>query len=145
MRIVLQRVKFARVISDNRIISEIGRGLLIFLGVGRGDKKEDCDGLTEKIAKMRIFENFAGKFDLSLMDVKGDVMIVSEFTLYADTKKGNRPDFFRAEDREKAQEIYNYFIDSMKRFVGNVQSGEFGNFMEIELTNDGPVTILMER
>lgn len=145
MRVVLQRVKFARVISDNRIISEIGRGLLIFLGVGKGDKKDDCDGLTEKIAKMRIFENPERKFDLSLMDVKGDVMIVSEFTLYADTKKGNRPDFFGAESRKRAEEIYDYFIASMRKFSDNVQSGEFGNFMEVELVNDGPLTILMER
>ncbi len=145
MRVVVQRVKFARVISDNRPISEIGRGLLIFLGIGKGDKKENCDRLAEKIAKMRIFENPERKFDLSLMDVKGDIMIVSEFTLYADTKKGNRPDFFEAENKERAQEIYNYFISSMKKFADNVQSGEFGNFMEVELANDGPVTIIMER
>jgi len=145
MRLVLQRVKSARVISNNRLISEIRKGLLIFLGVGKGDKKEDCDYLAEKIAKMRIFENPEGKFDLSLLDIKGDVMIVSEFTLYADTKKGNRPDFVKAETKEKAQNLYNLFITSMRRYVDNIQSGEFGSKMEVELINDGPVTIIMER
>ncbi len=145
MRVVLQRVKGARVIFDNGLVSEIGKGLLIFLGVGKGDKKEYCDYFSEKIVKMRIFENPRGKFDLSLMDVKGDVMIVSEFTLYADTKKGNRPDFIKAEKKEEALKIYNYFIASMKKYVNNVQTGEFGKYMEIELVNDGPVTIFMEK
>lgn len=144
MRVVIQRVNHACVRVEGNVIGQIQKGLLIFLGVGNDDSKELCDRFLEKILKLRIFEDEAGKTNLSLANVKGELLIVSQFTLYADCKKGNRPSFVNAGSPQLANELYEYFIEQAKQQVEVVQHGEFGADMKVELENDGPFTIVLD-
>lgn len=144
MRVVIQRVNQASVRVDGTCIGEIKKGLLIFLGVGADDTKELCDRFVDKIIKMRIFEDADGKTNLSLGDVNGSVLVVSQFTLYADCKKGNRPSFVHAAKPEMANELYEYFVDVCKQKIDHVQTGQFGADMKISLENDGPFTIVLD-
>ncbi len=144
MRLVIQRVKEARVVIDERISGEIKQGLLVFLGVGEGDTKEMVDKYVDKLLKLRIFADEAGKTNLSVQDIEGQILVVSQFTLYADCKKGNRPSFVKAASPDLAEELYEYFKKRVIECYGIVESGEFGADMKVELVNDGPFTILWD-
>lgn len=144
MRVFLQRVKEAKVEVEGMTIGQIGKGYLIFLGVAEGDTKEVADKLFDKMKKLRIFPDENGKSNLSIKDVDGEVLVVSQFTLYADCKKGNRPSFINAAKPDLANELYEYFLDLTKKEFGKVESGEFGADMKVSLLNDGPFTILLD-
>lgn len=144
MRIVIQRVNSARVEVDKAVIGSISKGILIFLGIGKEDNYEIADKYIEKILRMRIFSDESGKTNLSLQEVKGEVMVISQFTLYADCRRGNRPDFFNAAGADKAKDMYEYFLKNVKASLGYVQAGEFGADMKVTLENDGPFTIVLD-
>jgi len=144
MRIVLQRVKKAKVFIDGNINGSINKGYLILLGVGKDDTKEIADKMIEKISKLRIFEDNDGKTNLSIGQVDGQVMVVSQFTLYANCKKGNRPSFIDAGSPEFAENLYNYFLNKCTNVFGSVCHGEFGADMQVELVNDGPFTLILD-
>lgn len=144
MKVVIQRVLEAKVEVNDKIIGDIGKGLLIFLGVGKDDDKKIADRYIDKILKLRIFADEKGKTNLSLNDVQGEVLVVSQFTLYADCRKGNRPDFIDAGSAGKAEELYEYFLEQINYRIGKVESGEFGAEMKVSLVNDGPFTIILD-
>ena len=129
---------------DGRTVGEVGAGLLVLLGVARGDTADHAERLAGKVAKLRIFEDDAGKFDRSVLDVGGGVLAVSQFTLLADTRKGNRPSFTDAAPPEEAEPVYDAFCQALRRLGLQVETGVFGARMEVELVNDGPVTITLE-
>lgn len=144
MRIVIQRVLDAKVEVEGGITGQIGQGFLILLGVGQEDDTNVADRYIDKILKIRIFADENGKTNLSLQDVQGEVLVVSQFTLYADCRKGNRPDFIKAGSADKAEELYEYFLRKIKDRMGKVESGVFGADMKVSLTNDGPFTIILD-
>lgn len=144
MRIVIQRVKKAKVTVEERITGRIGKGFLLLLGVGQEDTREIADRYIDKILKLRIFADDNGKTNLSLQDVKGEILVVSQFTLYADCRKGNRPDFTNAAGAVKAMELYEYFLGCIRQRLGKVEAGVFGAEMQVELINDGPFTIVLD-
>ncbi len=144
MRFVIQRVKHASVTVDNETVGSIGRGFLVFIGVADDDTKEIADKLIKKLIGLRIFEDEAGKTNLALADVEGQLLLVSQFTLYADCKKGNRPSFIKAGKPDMAEEMYNYIIEQCKTMIPVVEKGIFGADMKVELLNDGPFTILFD-
>lgn len=141
MKATIQRVSKASVSIDGGEQKSVGEGLVILLGVGENDSEADADKLADKILNMRIFPNEEGKFDLSLLDLKGDALIVSQFTLYADCGRGRRPDFTKAAKPDKAVPLYNYFVTRIKASGLKVETGEFAADMLVEIHNDGPVTI----
>lgn len=143
MRAVLQRVKESKVLVDGKEIARIGQGLNILLGVGVGDTHEDVEKLVEKTINLRIFEDSSGKFNFSLLDVKGSALVVSQFTLYANTKKGRRPSFELAEKPDRAKELYELFVKRLSEYVPT-QCGLFGAMMEVHIVNWGPVTIILD-
>lgn len=145
MKLVLQRVSNAKVEVDNKIVGKIGQGFLVLLGVGQNDTKEEADFLAEKMCNLRAFSDENGKMNLSIKDIEGELLVVSQFTLYADCKKGNRPSFVDAASPDIANELYEYFIEKCKNTVKNVQKGIFGENMKVSLLNDGPVTIILEK
>lgn len=145
MRAIIQRVQYARITINHEIKRSIAGGLCIFLGIETGDAAGDVDWLAAKIARLRIFDDREGKMNLSLQDIRGEVLVVSQFTLHAGTKKGNRPSWIRAADPEVAEPIYQQFVLHLQEHVKNpVVTGEFGAHMDIELLNDGPVTIFID-
>ena len=144
MRLVIQRVNHASVTVDKERIGAIGRGLLIFLGIADGDTEEMVNKYVKKLSGLRIFEDENGKTNLSLTDVGGELLVVSQFTLYADCKKGNRPSFTRAGAPDFANQLYEYFKKQCTETFGKVECGSFGADMKIELENDGPFTILWD-
>ncbi|MFH1971709.1 MAG: D-aminoacyl-tRNA deacylase [Patescibacteria group bacterium] len=145
MRVIVQRVKEARVLDINqkKVVGQINNGLLILLGIKKGDSKKEVDYLSEKISKLRIMSDKNQKMNLSIKDVKGEVLVVSQFTLYGETKGQNRPSFINAEEPQKAEELYNYFLERLKSTGIKVEKGSFGNYMEIASVLDGPVTIII--
>lgn len=144
MRALIQRVTHASVTVDEEVIGKIGKGYLILLGVGHEDTEAQADKLWSKILKMRIFEDENGKTNLSLADVEGKVLVVSQFTLYANCKKGNRPSFTGAGAPDEANRLYEYFASLVRRDLGEVETGSFGAMMDVELLNDGPFTIWLD-
>lgn len=144
MRAVIQRVKESKVVVDGKVVGQIKRGLNILLGVKKGDREEDVKKLVKKILNLRIFENEEGKFYYSLLDIKGEVLVVSQFTLYANVKKGRRPSFEEAEEPKRAKELYEKFIDEIRSYGVKVESGIFGAMMEVYILNWGPVTIVID-
>ncbi len=144
MRAVIQRVKKASVKVNGELISQISQGLLIFLGVGREDKEEDIKILADKIADLRIFSDENGKMNLNIGDINGSILVVSQFTLFADCRRGKRPDFTAAAEKEKALDYYKKFVEYLKNKIEKVEEGIFQAHMEVELTNDGPVTIILD-
>lgn len=144
MRAVIQRVSEASVTIDEQVVGKIGRGFMILLGIHEEDTQEDADYLIRKIPLLRVFEDAEGKMNQSLQDVGGSVLSVSQFTLYADTKKGNRPSFVKAARPETAIPLYEYFNEGLRKAGLVVETGEFGGDMDIALINDGPVTILFD-
>ena len=145
MKALIQRVKKASVTIDDNLYSSIGTGLLVFLGVEKGDEQINADKLAEKLVNLRIFEDENEKMNLSLKDVKGEMLIVSQFTLCGDCKKGTRPSFDKSAPPAIANELYEYFISKTKSFDIPVQTGKFGAMMDVELLNDGPVTFMVEK
>lgn len=143
MKIVLQRVNHASVKVDGEIVGKIGKGFLILLGVGKEDTEADLQKYVDKIIKLRIFADENGKTNLSLKDVNGELLVVSQFTLYADCRKGNRPSFTEAGDPETANRLYEKFIELCKEQVLVVEHGVFGADMKVELENDGPFTVVL--
>ena len=145
MRLVIQRVKNAKVDIDGKTVSSIGKGLLVLLGVTHEDTKETVDYLVKKLCKLRVFEDENGKMNLSIKEVEGKLLIVSQFTLYADCSRGNRPSFVNAAKPDFANELYEYFCEKCKEEQIEVQKGIFGADMKVRLLNDGPVTIILEK
>lgn len=145
MRALIQRVKYASVTVEGSCIGKIDQGLLVLLGVGPNDSEKEADFLASKCANLRIFVDENDKMNLSLLDIGGQMLVVSQFTLYADCKKGRRPSFVGAAAPDKANELYEYFKTSVKNVgVSKVEHGEFGADMKVELLNDGPVTIMLD-
>ena len=145
MRAVIQKVSHASITIDNDQIKEISRGLVVLLGIEESDDRSDIQWLTGKISRLRIFNDTQGIMNLSVLDVQGEIMIVSQFTLHASTKKGNRPSYIKAASPETAIPLYKAFIEQMEQDLGKaVITGEFGAYMKVNLTNDGPVTISID-
>ncbi len=144
MRAILQRVTRAKVSVDDETVGEIGKGILILLGVSREDTKKEAAYLLEKTLNLRIFEDAEGKMNLSLLDIKGELLVVSQFTLYGDTRKGRRPSFIEAAMPDIANELYSFFVLEAKKQIKKVETGRFQTMMNVELVNEGPVTILLD-
>ena len=145
MRALVQRVSRASVTVDDKVISQIGKGLVILLGIGHGDEEEQVSFLAEKIANLRIFEDEQGKTNLSILDVKGEAIVVSQFTLYADTRKGRRPSFTDAALPDVAEPLVDRFAELLRGHGVPTQTGKFGAHMLVEIHNNGPVTIWLEK
>lgn len=145
MRVLIQRVSKASVIVENKVISQIGKGLVVLLGIGRGDGEEQVKFLAEKVANLRIFEDEEGKTNLSVLDVQGEAIVVSQFTLYADARKGRRPSFTDAALPDIAEPLVNRFVELLGGHGIPTQTGQFGAHMQVEIHNDGPVTIWLEK
>ena len=144
MRAVLQRVSRAKVTVDAETTGEIGKGMLVLLGVGIGDGETEARQLLDKIVNLRIFDDELGKMNLSLADVGGELLVVSQFTLYADTRKGRRPSYIGAAAPADANRLYEYFVAEAQKVVSKVATGRFQAMMDVELVNDGPVTIILD-
>lgn len=144
MRAVVQRVKNAKVEIEARTVGQIGKGLLILLGVGEGDKEQDSEYLANKIANLRIFSDDKGLMNISLAEIEGGALVVSQFTLWGDCRKGRRPSFIRAARPELAVQLYKHFIGILRGKGLRVETGEFQEMMEVHLVNDGPVTVLLD-
>ena len=144
MRAVVQRVSRAKVTVDGEVTGEIGTGLLLLLGVADWDAEADADYVLEKILNLRIFEDDNGKMNLSLLEVNGGLLVVSQFTLYGNTRHGRRPSFVDAARPEQANRLYEYFVSKAREQLGDVATGRFQAMMDVELTNDGPVTIILD-
>jgi len=145
MKILIQRVKEAKLYVENVYKGSIGKGIVVFIGIGKGDKEEKIEYIVRKILSLRIFEDENGKMNYSISDIKGEIMVVSQFTLYGDCRKGNRPDFTMAEDGKLAEEIYNKFLKKLKESNLKIVEGEFGKKMLVEIHNDGPCTLILEK
>jgi D-aminoacyl-tRNA deacylase len=144
LRAVVQKVKSASVAVDGEIIGQINRGILIFLGISTLDVENDAKYILEKSINLRIFEGKSDKMNHSLLDISGELLVVSQFTLYGDTRKGRRPSFIEAAKPDKAIELYNFFVSESRKLISKVETGKFQAMMDVELVNDGPVTILID-
>jgi len=144
MRAVVQRVTRARVTVDEETVGEIEKGLVVLLGVARDDTREDADYLAAKIVALRIFDDPEGRMNVSLKDINGGLLIVSQFTLYGDVRRGLRPSWSDAAAPELAEPLYDYFVESSRKLLDRVETGSFRKMMQVELVNDGPVTILLD-
>jgi D-tyrosyl-tRNA(Tyr) deacylase len=144
MKALVQRVSRASVSVNDKIVGKIGPGLVVFLGVAKGDAKEDAGYLANKVVNLRIFADESSKFALSALDIRGDILIVSQFTLLADSRKGRRPDFTAAAPPDLAKELYEFFVEQVRSTGLKVETGLFQKHMLVEIYNDGPVTILLE-
>jgi D-tyrosyl-tRNA(Tyr) deacylase len=144
MKIVLQRVSYGSVKVDNKIVGEISKGFVLLFGVAQNDTEKNADFLADKCLNLRIFEDEQGKMNLSINDIKGEVLVVSQFTLYGDTKKGRRPSFIDAAPPEKADQLYNYFVKKLRESNLKVETGIFRADMQVEIHNNGPVTFILE-
>ncbi|MDO4669954.1 MAG: D-aminoacyl-tRNA deacylase [Aerococcus sp.] len=144
MKVVVQRVSEASVSIDGQVVGEIKRGFVLLVGVGHGDTEQEADYLARKIGKMRVFNDEAGKMNLALDQVGGEILSISQFTLYANTKKGNRPSFVDAGEPQKSEALYDYFNAQLENQGYRVATGQFGADMQVAIINDGPVTIVMD-
>lgn len=144
MRAVVQRVKESRVIVEGRLVGEINRGFNVLLGIAKDDTIEDLKYIKDKIINLRVFEDENDKMNLSLLDIKGDILAISQFTLYGDCRKGRRPNFMNAMGGDEAKALYEEFVKMLKESDLKVETGEFGSHMNVEIENDGPVTILLD-
>jgi D-tyrosyl-tRNA(Tyr) deacylase len=144
VRAVVQRVSRARVTVDGNVTGEIGRGLLVLLGVAAEDLEADADYLSDKIIDLRIFEDADDRMNLSLAEIAGEMLVVSQFTLYGDTRRGRRPSFIKAAPPQHANELYEYFVERSRTRIAKVETGRFQAMMDVELVNDGPVTIILD-
>ncbi|MFL7839408.1 MAG: D-aminoacyl-tRNA deacylase [Candidatus Promineifilaceae bacterium] len=145
MRALIQRVTNASVTVDNQVVGRIGKGFMILLGVTHSDSEAEAQWLARKIAGLRVFDDEDGKMNAALADVDGEILVVSQFTLYGDARKGRRPSYTDAARPEQAEPLVDYFVDQLRRMGYNVASGVFGAHMDVEIHNDGPVTLMVER
>ncbi|MBT3419485.1 MAG: D-tyrosyl-tRNA(Tyr) deacylase [Candidatus Magasanikbacteria bacterium] len=145
MRALIQRVQKAKVTVDNNTVGSISHGVLVFLGITHSDSKNDVDWLVEKILKLRIFTYKEGKLNESIKDINGEILVVSQFTLYGNAKKGTRPSFTNAAKGDIARPLYEYMVERLKKADVKVETGVFGAYMQVSLVNDGPVTLLLEK
>lgn len=143
MKVVLQRISKASVSVDNRVVGSAEKGILLLFGAGEGDTEAQASWLAEKCANLRIFEDCDGKMNLSTMDIDGDALVVSQFTLYGDCSRGRRPSFSSAEKPDRASELYHFFVEELKKYLNRVETGIFQAMMEVSLVNDGPVTLIL--
>ena len=144
MRAIVQRVTRARVTVDEQIVGEIENGLVVLLGIARDDTKDDADYLAPRIVALRIFDDSEGRMNVSVKDARGGLLIVSQFTLYGDVRRGLRPSWIDAAPPEIAEPLYEYFVESSRKLIGRVATGSFRKMMQVELVNDGPVTIMLD-
>jgi len=145
MRVVIQRVQHSKVVVEGETIGQIGPGLMVLLGITHDDTEADINWLVKKIIKMRIYNDDAGKMNLSVEDIGGDILVISQFTLYANARKGNRPSYIRSAPPDVSIPLYEQFVKTLQsQFSGKVETGEFGAMMEVSLLNDGPVTIILD-
>ncbi|ASW42557.1 D-aminoacyl-tRNA deacylase [Clostridium isatidis] len=144
MRAVVQKVTYSRVIVNNKVIGSINTGLNVLIGISKEDTIDDLIYMKDKILNLRIFEDEKGKMNLSLLDVKGEILVISQFTLYGDCRKGRRPNFMEAEGGEKAKALYDAFVEMLKESSLKVETGEFGAYMKVDIQNDGPVTLMID-
>lgn len=144
MRAVIQRVTHASVTIEGQLVGEIGNGLVVLLGIAHDDTKADADYITQKIVALRIFDDAEGKMNISVKDIDGGLLVVSQFTLYGDVRRGLRPSWSDAAPPEIAEPLYEYFVESSRKLLGRVETGSFRKMMQVELVNDGPVTILLD-
>ena len=144
MRAVIQRADKASVTVDSKIVGEIRRGIVVLLGISISDSEQNADKMADKIINLRIFDDEAGKMNLSCMDVGGEVLIISQFTLYGDCRKGRRPSYDQAAPPDKAEQLYEYFVRKVREYTMKVQTGIFGAMMSVSLINNGPVTLIIE-
>lgn len=144
MRAVIQRVKSSRVSAAGRVLGKIEQGINVLLGIGREDTEQKIDYLVDKIINLRIFSDDEGKMNRSLLEVEGSMLVVSQFTLYGDTRKGRRPSFINAADPEKGKKLYELFVGKVREKGVKVETGKFGAVMEVEIINDGPVTLIID-
>ncbi len=144
MRAVIQRVSQASVSVDGKTVGEIGFGMLLLLGVSGSDDEKAADKLAEKVVNLRFYNDEGGKMNLSTLDVKGDILVISQFTLYGDCKKGRRPSYTDAAAPEKAESLYNYFVSRLRQYNLKIESGIFGAMMSVSLINEGPVTLIVD-
>jgi D-tyrosyl-tRNA(Tyr) deacylase len=145
MKVLLQRVSHGRVTVNNKIVGQIGRGFVILVGITHSDTEAEADWLANKIAGIRLFEDDEGKMNLSLADVGGEILAVSQFTLYGDARKGRRPSFIDAARPEQAEPLFDYFVTQLRQHGFKVETGVFGAVMQVDIHNDGPVTLMLER
>ena len=145
MRLVVQRVNNSKVEVDNKVVGKIDKGFMVLVGIGLNDTEKEAEYLTKKLLNLRVFEDENGKMNLELKDVEGELLIVSQFTLYADCSQGNRPSFINAAKPDVANELYEYFCEKCKEQNIKVEKGIFGAVMKVSLLNDGPVTIILEK
>ena len=146
MKLIIQRVKESSLEIENKIFSSIGFGMVVLIGISKTDNRDIAKNLADKISKLRIFNGDNGKMDKNIQEINGEVLVVSQFTLYADTKKGNRPSFISAAKPEMAVNLYSYFIEQLQKLVkSKIKTGKFGADMKLKLINDGPVTIILEK
>ncbi len=145
MKIVIQRVSRAEVRVSDEVVGSIGRGAVILLGIAKGDTRQHADELVEKVLNLRMFDDAAGKMNLSSVDTRADFLVVSQFTLYGNCDKGRRPSFDDAADPTLAEELYTYFVDKLKQSSLKIETGRFRAMMHVELINDGPVTFILEK
>ena len=146
MKLIIQRVKESSLEIENKIFSSIGFGMVVLIGISKTDNRDIAKNLADKISKLRIFNGDNGKMDKNIQEINGEVLVVSQFTLYADTKKGNRPSFISAAKPEMAVNLYSYFIEQLQKLVkSKIKTGKFGADMKVKLINDGPVTIKLEK
>ena len=144
MRLVIQRVKRASVTIDNNIVGKINQGFMVLVGLGEGDTEEDMKYCMDKMINLRVFEDEEGKMNLALKSIEGELLLISQFTLYADTRKGNRPSFIKAMHPSTAEPMFNKFVEDVRAQGIKTETGEFGADMKVELINDGPVTIIID-
>jgi D-aminoacyl-tRNA deacylase len=144
MRAVVQRVTRASVTIDEEIVGEIGNGLVVLLGIAPDDTKQDADYVVQKIVALRIFDDAEGRMNISVKDINGGLLVVSQFTLYGDVRRGLRPSWSDAAPPEIAEPLYDYFVETSRKLLGRVETGSFRKMMQVELVNDGPVTILVD-
>ena len=145
MKLVIQRVKSSSLYIEGSLISQIKQGLVVLIGISKSDSENVIDKLVKKLLNLRVFEDENSKMNYSILDIEGEILLVSQFTLYADTKKGNRPSFFQAAPPKNAEPIYNKFLEKLNVALGDkIKTGKFGANMQVRLVNDGPVTIIIE-
>ncbi len=145
MKLVIQRVTSSSLYIEGSLISQIKQGLVVFIGISKSDSENVIDKLVKKLLNLRVFEDEYSKMNYSILDIQGEILLVSQFTLYADTRKGNRPSFINAADPKNAEPLYNKFLEKLHIVLGdNIKTGRFGANMQIELVNDGPITIIIE-